>query len=149
MNIAAVEEKSDLTSTTPHSYRKTHAIRLERTNSRGELATRTLPGYHAQALECLLEICSYLAVRYPSLFIVTRAPFNPADPRTHGDSLVGDEGGAVTSIRNVITGEFWDFEEIERRDGPDWNPMRYAGRESSGHRAEMMADNWLHSTWTR
>lgn len=112
------------------SYRKTHAIRLERTTTRNELATQTLPGYHAQALECLLEICSYLSFRYPSLFVVTRATFDPSNSATHGDSLVGEEGGAVTSIRNLITGELWDFVEIEQRDGPNWNPMRYAGRRS-------------------
>lgn len=112
------------------SYRKTHAIRHERTTTRGDLATRTLPGYHAQALECLLEIASYLSFRYPELFTVTRAAYDPSRPETYGDSLVGDEGGAVTSIHNRITDERWDFVEIEKRDGPNWNPMYYAGRES-------------------
>lgn len=111
------------------SYRRTHAIRHERTTTRGEFASRTLPGYRAQALECLLEICSYLSFRHPDLFVVTRASYDAAKPETHGDSLVGDKGGAVTSIHNKITNELWDFAEIKKREGADWNPMYYAGRE--------------------
>lgn len=80
-------------------------------------------------MECLSEIASFVAARYPQLFEVTRAVYDAAKPETHGDSLVGDAGGAVRTVRNLITGEFWDFDQLDRED-PGWNPMRIAGRES-------------------
>lgn len=109
------------------SYKKTHAIRLQRTLQQGSLATTTLPGYHAPALECLQEMSSFLSIRYPHLFTVTRASYVCEDEATHGDSLVGEEGGAVIGIKNLITGEDWDFIKIEREEGADWNPMKIAG----------------------
>ncbi|KAL8283113.1 hypothetical protein RQP46_005891 [Phenoliferia psychrophenolica] len=85
-------------------YKKTYAIRLARTNDQGELATGTLPGFRPQAMECLLEMFSFLSFRYPDLFKVTRA----------------------VSIRNNVTGDFWDFDELDKSD-PGWNPMRIGG----------------------
>lgn len=82
-------------------------------------------------MECLCEIASFMAARYPEDFVVTRAQYDAEKPETHGDSLVGPEGGAVTSVRNNITGEFHDFAAIAAAEGPDWNPMRVAGRELS------------------
>ena len=79
-------------------------------------------------MECLSEISSFLGARYPHLFKVTRAVYDAARPETHGDSLVGDAGGAVRTIRTVITGEYWDFDALDRED-PVWNPMKVAGRE--------------------
>lgn len=90
-----------------------------------------MPGYHAHALETLCEIASFLAARFPQLYTVTRARYDPADERTHGDSVVGEEKGAVTGIANLITGETFDFAAIEAREGPEWNPMRVAGCESA------------------
>lgn len=87
-----------------------------------------MPGFHAQALESLCEIASFMAHRYPHVIEVTRYTYDAEKPETHGDSLVGDAGGAVRTIRNKVTGEFFDLAEIEREEGPDWNPMRVAGR---------------------
>ncbi|KAM0746598.1 hypothetical protein T439DRAFT_329704 [Meredithblackwellia eburnea MCA 4105] len=107
-------------------YRKTLAIRAHRTAKQGDLATRTLPGYREQALECLLEISSFLAERYPQYYTITRRKYIAAKPETHGDSFVGEEGGAVATITNLITNEHWDFEELDRTE-PGWNPMKIAG----------------------
>ncbi|KAK4705384.1 hypothetical protein P7C70_g825, partial [Phenoliferia sp. Uapishka_3] len=107
-------------------YKKTYSIRLRRTNDQGELATGTLPGFRPQAMESLSEMCSYLAAKYPDLFKVTRASYDAAIPESYGDSLVGDEGGAVRTIQNMITGDFWDFDELDKIDS-GWNPMRIAG----------------------
>ncbi|KAK4705129.1 hypothetical protein P7C70_g1080, partial [Phenoliferia sp. Uapishka_3] len=77
-------------------------------------------------MECLSEIASFLAARYPHLFEVTRATFQAAKPETHGDSLVGEQGGAVRTVKNLVTGEFWDFNQLDKED-PGWNPMKIAG----------------------
>lgn len=50
---------------------------------------------------------------------------------TYGDSISGEEAGAIVAIENVVTGEKWDLKEIEARDGPEWDPMAIAGRASS------------------
>ena len=116
------------------SYRKTLEVRRRRTLAQddegGEMATGTLPGYRLHALEGLAEMCSFLAARHPTLYKVTRANYDAEKPETHGDSLVGDAGGAVRSIRNCVTGDYWDFDELDRQE-PDWNPMKIAGCEST------------------
>lgn len=70
-----------------------------------------------------------MSARYPDLFKVTRANYDAEKPETWGDSLVGQEGGAVVSVKNEVTGEFFDFKEIEAREGAEWNPMKVAGCE--------------------
>ncbi|GAA5966359.1 hypothetical protein JCM21900_005146 [Sporobolomyces salmonicolor] len=103
------------------------ALRHSRTTQLGPKVTRTLPGYHDHALEVLCEIASFLSVRFPRLFEVARMKYNPADERTFGDSIAGAEAGAVTSVQNMVTGGTFDFEELEEREGREWNPMRVAG----------------------
>lgn len=72
-----------------------------------------------------------MSIRYPHYFTVTRAQYVQGKEASYGDSLVGEEAGAVIGIKNLITGEDWDFVKIEQEEGPDWNPMKIAGRESS------------------
>ncbi|GAA5872944.1 hypothetical protein JCM3774_004882 [Rhodotorula dairenensis] len=108
-------------------YDATLKVRAARTANTELQSTATMPGFHAHALETLCEIASFLAARFPQLYTVTRAQYNPSDPHTYGDSTVGEEKGAVTGIANLITGETFDFAAIEASEGPDWNPMRVAG----------------------
>ncbi|GAA5922548.1 hypothetical protein JCM1841_006196 [Sporobolomyces salmonicolor] len=103
------------------------ALRHSRTTQLGPKVTRTLPGYHDHALEVLCEIASFLSVRFPRLFGVARMKYDPADERTFGDSIAGAEAGAITSVQNMVTGETFDFEVLEEREGREWNPMRVAG----------------------
>lgn len=44
--------------------------------------------------------------------------------------MEGKEAGAVMIVENLVTGESWDFDEIEREEGVEWDPMRVAGRTS-------------------
>lgn len=104
-----------------------HAVRLERVIKNDEyLSYKTVPEYRTHALECLLEVCSFLAQRYPDTFAVTRRRFDVADGATHGDSIAGERAGAVASITNHLTGEHFDFAQIEQDEGPAWDPMRVA-----------------------
>lgn len=112
------------------SYRSMVGICKERTATRGEKVHRCLPGFLPHAEECLAEICSYLAQRYPECFRVTRVQYVPEDSATHGDSIAGQEAGAVASITNRITGDAYDFVRLRREEGEAWSPMKYAGSES-------------------
>ncbi|KAI5476635.1 hypothetical protein MNV49_007413 [Pseudohyphozyma bogoriensis] len=108
-------------------YRKTHVIRSQRTRDQKDLATVTLPGFRPHAFECLVEMASFLAARYPQMYRVERRKYDAEKEETWGDSLVGKEGGAVKLVRNLATNEVFDFDEIERVEGKDWNPMKVAG----------------------
>lgn len=90
-------------------------------------STKTQPGFHAHALEALCEVASFLALRFPQLFVVERATYVAGDERTHGDSTAGVEAGAIKVVKNLVTGETFDFAAIEAAEGPEWNPMRVAG----------------------
>ncbi|GAA5871021.1 hypothetical protein JCM1840_007572 [Sporobolomyces johnsonii] len=103
------------------------ALRQSRTTQLGPKVTRTLPGYHSHSLEALCEIASFLSVRFPCLFEVTRVKYDPADERTFGDSIVGEEAGSVAAVKNLVTGETFDVGEIEEKEGSEWNPMQVAG----------------------
>lgn len=111
------------------SYRRTLKIRKDRTETRGQLAHRCLPGYLAHAEECLAEMCAFLAGRYPECFKIRRTSYIPADPATHGESIGGKEAGAIVEIHNGLTGDTFNFEELRKIEGAEWNPMKYAGRE--------------------
>ncbi|ORY88449.1 hypothetical protein BCR35DRAFT_301583 [Leucosporidium creatinivorum] len=102
-------------------------IRAQRTLDRGKLVTDTQPGFHPHALECLNELCSFLAARYPSLYKVTRCSVDAEKEATWGDSIAGKEAGAVVGIENSATGERFNWKEERDREGDEWNPMRVAG----------------------
>lgn len=108
-------------------YRTTIEIRKQRTQERGDKAHRTQPGFMAQAEECLSEICSFLAKRYPHCFSIDHVPYGATLPETWGNSIDGALAGAVASITNTITGDFYDFDRLRREEGSSWNPMKYAG----------------------
>ena len=95
------------------------------------VSSRTQPGYHAHALESLVEMASFLSLRFPKLFTVERTSYVRSDPSSHGDSTAGKEAGAIRVIHNHVTGEVWDLEVVERAEGPEWDPMRVAGRKPS------------------
>ncbi|SCV70970.1 BQ2448_3732 [Microbotryum intermedium] len=107
-------------------YRKTLDIVARRTRTQGEEANRVMPGYRPQAFECLVEMASYLAVRYPQYFVVNRFKYDAKDEYTWGDSLSGKEAGCIAVIENKLTGDVFDFAEIEKLEGKDWNPMKVA-----------------------
>ncbi|SGY27393.1 BQ5605_C129g13357 [Microbotryum silenes-dioicae] len=79
---------------------------------KGREANRVMPDFRPQAFECLVEMASYLAIRYPRYFTVKR--------------VNGKEAGCVRVIENKITEDVFDFAEIERVEGKEWNPMRVA-----------------------
>lgn len=106
-----------------------HDNTLKRIQARGPGVTRTLPGYNEHALEALCELSSWLARRYPAFFQVERTRYDAEKQETWGDSVEGLDSGRVRRISNKITGEVWDLDQIREREGPDWNPMRIAGRE--------------------
>ncbi|BGP17367.1 hypothetical protein JCM10213_003411 [Rhodosporidiobolus nylandii] len=108
-------------------YSSIISVRQRRTYDPSYKSTATQPGYHAHALECLCEIASFLSVRFPELFKVTRTTYVPGKPETYGDSIVGEEGGAVVAVENCVTGEKFDFAELEAKEGKEWNPMKVAG----------------------
>lgn len=97
---------------------------------RGKLVTDTQPGFHLHALECLNELCSFLAARYPSMYKVQRCAFDTEKEDTWGDSISGKEAGAVIGVENSVTKEPFDWKEERERDGEEWNPMRIAGCKS-------------------
>jgi hypothetical protein len=103
------------------------AVRTCRTRGVEYESSQTLPGFHAHALEALVEIASFLSTRFPDLFKVRRTTYVAEKPETHGDSISGREAGAIVAVENVVTGEKWDFAEIEARNGAEWNPMAVAG----------------------
>lgn len=111
-------------------YSATVKLRAARMADRSLMSSHTRLGYHAHALEALVELASFLSLRFPKLFTVERTPYIAVDSSTHGDSAAGLQAGAVKVIHNLVTGDVWDLEAIEREEGPDWNPMRVAGRES-------------------
>ncbi|GAA6021605.1 hypothetical protein JCM10207_005083, partial [Rhodosporidiobolus poonsookiae] len=113
--------------TLDNQYDSVLALRTKRTLDPTYQSTATRPGFHAHALEALCEIASFLSVRFPNLFKVTRTAYVADKSETHGDSIVGKEDGAVVAVHNLITGERFNFKEIERRMGPEWNPMAVAG----------------------
>ncbi|GAA6025433.1 hypothetical protein JCM10207_005402 [Rhodosporidiobolus poonsookiae] len=129
---------------TDNLYAHTLAIRKSRTHDPSLMSSATLPGFHAHALEALCEIASFLATRDPQLFKVKRAKYDPSKPETFGDSIVGKEAGAVIAVENVVTGDKFDFAEIEARDGKDWNPMKYAGMLTQDDLALMVEDSQGH-----
>ncbi|GAA6039359.1 hypothetical protein JCM8097_002815 [Rhodosporidiobolus ruineniae] len=108
-----------------------HMLEVRTRRTRGtdpELrSTATQPGFHAHALEALCELASFLSTRFPQLFKVKRTPYVPGDESTYGDSIVGIEGGAIVSVENCVTGERWDFKEIEAKEGKEWDPFKIAG----------------------
>ncbi|GAA6037822.1 hypothetical protein JCM8097_005056 [Rhodosporidiobolus ruineniae] len=104
------------------------SIRTRRTHDPSIVSSLTQPGFHAHALEALVEIASFLSTRFPKLFKVTRTPYVAGDETTYGDSVVGKEGGAIVAIENCVTGQKWDLREIEEKEGPEWNPMAIAGQ---------------------
>jgi hypothetical protein len=107
-------------------------IRAQRTKIRGKLVTDTQPGFHPHALECLNELCSFLAARYPSLYKVTRCSFDAEKEETWGDSIAGQQAGAVIGVENSATKERFEWKEECEREGEEWNPMRVAGCRSRG-----------------
>ncbi|GAA5872301.1 hypothetical protein JCM1840_004120 [Sporobolomyces johnsonii] len=127
-----------------NAYSSILKVRTERTLDPSLLSTATQPGFHAHALESLCEIASFLSTRFPRLFKVTRATYDPRHPATHGDSIVGPEGGAVVAVENLLTGEKFDFAEIEAKEGPEWNPMRVAGLLLQDDLAVMVEDEQGH-----
>lgn len=68
-----------------------------------------------------MEIASFLALRYPLCFKVGRSGI------ATGDSVAGEEAGAIVWVKNLIDGEMYDFARIEEAEGPHWDPMRIAG----------------------
>ncbi|KAL7006337.1 hypothetical protein EMMF5_004223 [Cystobasidiomycetes sp. EMM_F5] len=120
------------------------AVRAERTKARGKKAERCQPGYLAYAEECLQEMSSFLAARYPGCFTVKRAVYSPDDVQTWGDSIVGREGGAIVAITNHITGDHFDFAQLRMEEGDQWNPMKYAGLLQQDDLACMVEDEQSH-----
>jgi len=81
-----------------------------------------------QAEECLAEICSFLAKRYPHCFSITHTAYDARLRETWGNSIDGRTSGPVASITNKITGDYYDFLQLRSEEGSEWNPMKYAGR---------------------
>lgn len=104
-------------------------VRRSRTLEKGRLVTTTQPGFQFHAFECLVELCSFLAARYPCIFSVTRCSYDPENGDTWGDSIAGKESGKVQGVRNNMTGEEWDWATEREKEGEEWNPMRIAGCE--------------------
>ncbi|GAA5921925.1 hypothetical protein JCM1841_004997 [Sporobolomyces salmonicolor] len=127
-----------------NAYSSILKVRTERTLDLSLQSTATQPTFHAHALEALCEIASFLSTRFPQLFRVARATYDPRHPATHGDSIVGPEGGAVVAVDNLVTGERFDFAEIEATEGPEWNPMRVAGLLLQDDLAVMVEDEQGH-----
>ncbi|GAA5827321.1 hypothetical protein JCM11251_003764 [Rhodosporidiobolus azoricus] len=127
-----------------HDYSSILSVRTARTSDPSLVCTKTLPGYHAHALEALVEVASFLSTRFPALFKVTRSAFDAKKPETWGDSIVGKEGGAIVAVQNCLTGENFDFKEIEAKEGEDWNPMRVAGLLLQDDLAVMVEDEQGH-----
>ncbi|GAA5922917.1 hypothetical protein JCM3775_006185 [Rhodotorula graminis] len=123
-----------------NEYENTIKLRAARMADPSLMSSHTRPGYHAHALETLVEIASFLSQRFPKLFVVDRTPYNAADSKTHGDSVAGAEAGAIKGIRNLVTGDVWDLEAIEREEGPEWNPMRVVGHLLQDDLAVMVED---------
>ncbi|KAL1406723.1 hypothetical protein Q8F55_006127 [Vanrija albida] len=111
-----------------HKYTYLQKFRALKTRDDEYNTTETRAGFHDAALECLCETASFLALRYPKLFRVERRRYAPADESTWGDSFVNVEDGAVKVVHNLVTGDVWDFDAIEREEGNDWNPMKVAGQ---------------------
>lgn len=88
-----------------------------------------MPGFHDHSFECLVELCSFLSARYPSVFTATRCEYQAENFDTWGDSISGKEAGKVTGVRNLATAEQFVWEKECEREGDDWNPMRIAGCE--------------------
>ncbi|KDE09162.1 hypothetical protein MVLG_00875 [Microbotryum lychnidis-dioicae p1A1 Lamole] len=112
-------------------YQKTLDIVSRRTRTQGEEANRVMPDFRPQAFECLVEMASYLAIRYPRYFTVKRVKYDEQDESSWGDLLSGKEAGCVRVIENKITEDVFDFAEIERVEGKEWNPMRVAASQVS------------------
>ncbi|TNY24390.1 hypothetical protein DMC30DRAFT_413325 [Rhodotorula diobovata] len=110
-----------------NEYADTIRLRATRMSDPSLVSSRTQPGYHAHALESLVEMASFLSLRFPKLFTVERTSYVRSDPSSHGDSTAGKEAGAIRVIHNHVTGEVWDLEVVERAEGPEWDPMRVAG----------------------
>lgn len=127
INLGISKMESDTWLQIDNHYSKIMAVRAERTKARGKKAERCQPGYLAYAEECLQEMSSFLAARYPGCFTVKRAVYSPDDVQTWGDSIVGREGGAIVAITNHITGDHFDFAQLRMEEGDQWNPMKYAG----------------------
>ncbi|KPV74549.1 uncharacterized protein RHOBADRAFT_28115 [Rhodotorula graminis WP1] len=68
-----------------NEYENTIKLRAARMADPSLMSSHTRPGYHAHALETLVEIASFLSQRFPKLFVVDRTPYNAADSKTHGD----------------------------------------------------------------
>ncbi|KAI5480555.1 hypothetical protein MNV49_000251, partial [Pseudohyphozyma bogoriensis] len=119
-----------------NQYEKYLSIRKERTTVRGMRANITLDGFRPAALEVLCELASFLSTRYPSVIAVNRRDYVSSDPSTYGDSLVGKEGGAVSKIENLITGDVFDFDKLDE----DFCPMRIAGLLMQDDLAVMVED---------
>ena len=79
-------------------------------------------------MEVLCEVAAFLAERHPTRFLVSRCLYDKSDEATWGDSIGGREAGRVRKVENLMTGSVFDFEELARTEGPDWEPMRVAGR---------------------
>lgn len=88
-----------------------------------------MPGFLPHAEECLLEMCAFLASRYPEVFQIKRMKYVAEKEETHGESIGGKEAGAVSEITNCLTGESYNFVELRQTEGERWNPMKYAGCE--------------------
>ncbi|GAA5914487.1 hypothetical protein JCM6882_003037 [Rhodosporidiobolus microsporus] len=125
-------------------YSSILGVRTARTADASLRCTSTQPGFHAHALEALCEIASYMSTRFPQLFKVTRTAYSPKKPETWGDSIVGKEGGAIVAVENCLTGEKFNFAEIEAKEGKDWNPMRVAGLLLQDDLAVMVEDEQGH-----
>ncbi|GAA5902050.1 hypothetical protein JCM8208_006673 [Rhodotorula glutinis] len=123
-----------------NEYPTTIKLRAARMADPALMSSHTRPGHHAHALETLVEIASFLSLRFPKLFTVSRTPYVAADSSTHGDSAAGAGAGAVKVIHNLVTGDVWDLEAIEREEGPEWNPMRVAGHLLPDDLAVMVED---------
>lgn len=114
----------------PLRYRKVLAVRKERSLQSRILVNKTQIGYRKEALEVLCEIAAFLVERHPDLFTTSRCEFVETDESTWGDSIKGKRAGAIRKVTNLVTGEVFDFETLERSEGPEWDPMRVAGCES-------------------
>ncbi|KAM0756363.1 hypothetical protein T439DRAFT_27473 [Meredithblackwellia eburnea MCA 4105] len=107
------------------SYERYLSIRKERTDQEVTLVNKTIEGFFPHSLEVLVEIASFLSLRYPDLLSVERHIFDEQDETTWGDSISGKEAGSVKIIENKVTGSRWNLDEAG--EPGSWDPMVIAG----------------------
>ena len=89
-------------------FPKFHAAKTKRIAERGSKCCKTAPEAWPAAVELLEELSKYLAERYPSLY----APLES-----------GREG-----VRNLVTGDAVDLEQVRVEQGNGEDPMQQAAR---------------------